>query len=350
MSTLQTATSAVTFADALKELEGATGLSGATARKVFDAILSGAWTPTQIAGVLVGLRMRPDDSEVLAAAVKAMRATMIPVAHSFERVVDTCGTGGDGQGTLNISTTAAIIVAAGGHVVAKHGNRAVSSRSGSADVLEALGIPLDLSAEQSATVLREVGISFLLASSHHPAMRYAMPVRRELGVRTIFNCLGPMANPASATHQLVGAFSNTIRPLLAQTLAKVGTKCAWVVCGKDGLDEISPFVPTAVTEWRDGQLREFEVSPEDFGLPRSPAGAIAGGDATQNAVQLEDLLANVPHPAKNAVLLNTAATFVVAEGLPFKEAVEKALLLLESGLAKRKLEEWRAFAQRMKES
>jgi anthranilate phosphoribosyltransferase len=340
----------VSFAEALKELESTAGLSGATARRVFDAILSGAWTPTQIAGLLIGLRLRPDDSDVLAAAVNAMRATMVPVAHPFERVVDTCGTGGDGQGTLNISTTAAIVVAAGGHVVAKHGNRAVSSRSGSADVLEALGIPLDLTAEQSAEVLREVGISFLLAALYHPAMRYAMPVRRELGVRTIFNCLGPMANPASATHQLVGAFSNTIRPLLAQTLAKVGAQCVWVVCGLDGLDEISPFVPTAVTEWRNGHLREFEVTPEDFGLSRSPAGAIAGGDAAHNAKQLEDLLANVPHPAKTAVLLNAAATFVIADDLTFVDATAKATQLVESGAAKQKLNEWRSAAQRKKSS
>ena len=277
MTAPHAAASNITFGEVLKELESPAGLSGALARRVFDAVLTGAWTPVQIAGLLVGLRLRPDNPDVYAAAVQAMRATMVPVEHSFDCVVDTCGTGGDGQGTLNISTTAAIVVASAGHVVAKHGNRAVSSRSGSADVLEALGIPLDLDPVKATNVLREVGISFLLASTHHPAMRYAMPARRELGVRTLFNCLGPMANPALATHQLIGAYSSSIRPMLAETLAKVGTRAVWVVCGHDGLDEVSPFAATSVTELRNGKIREFEVTPEDFGLPRSQAGAIAGG-------------------------------------------------------------------------
>jgi anthranilate phosphoribosyltransferase len=343
------ATNTISFAEVLKELESSSGLSALTARRAFDAVLSGNFTPAQIGGLLIGLRMRPDNPDVFAAAVKAMRDTMVRVDHTFDKVVDTCGTGGDGHGSLNISTAAAIIVAAGGHAVAKHGNRAVSSKSGSADVLEALGIPIDLDAAQSAALLREVGIAFLLAPTHHPAMRFATPVRRELGVRTIFNCLGPMANPAGATHQLIGAFSNEIRPLLAQTLARLDAKRIWVVCGHDGLDEVSPFVPTQVTELSQGKLREFEIAPEDFGLARSEAGAIAGGNSEENAKHLEAILSNVPHPATSAVLLNAAATFVVTDELDPKSATARARQLLESGAARKKLDDWRAAAQRKKQ-
>jgi anthranilate phosphoribosyltransferase len=343
-----TATTPATFAEAWRELESPAGLTAVTARRAFDAVLSGAWTPAQIAGLLVGLRLVPENADVFAAAVQSMRAAMVRLEHGYDHVVDTCGTGGDGLATLNISTAAAIVVAAAGHPVAKHGNRAVSSRSGSADVLAALGIPMDLDATQSGAVLREVGISFLLAPTHHPAMRFAMPVRRELGIRTIFNCLGPMANPASATHQLVGAFSNDVRPLIAATLAKVGTVRAWVVCGKDGLDEVSPFVSTSVTEVFRGRIREFEVTPADFGLTPSPAGAIAGGEGSENATQLEAILSNVPHPATDAVLLNAAAALVVAEDIDPKLATTKARQLIQSGAARQKLEDWRTVAQRQK--
>lgn len=338
----------ISFAKVLSEIESPAGLSGPTARLAFDAVLSGNWSEAQIAGLLIGLRLRPENSDVLAAAVEAMRATMVRVEHSFAQVLDTCGTGGDGQGTLNISTTAAIVVAAAGHVVAKHGNRAVSSRSGSADVLAALGIPLDLDVHQSAEILREVGISFLLAPNHHPAMRFAMPVRRTLGVRTVFNCLGPMANPARATHQLVGAYSDEIRPLLAETLAKTGSVRVWVVCGADGLDEVSPFGPTHVTESNRGVLREFEVVPEDFGLKRSPAGAIAGGNAEENALQLEAIIANQPHSARDAVILNAAAALVIAEDLAPTSAAQKAEQLIAGGAALNKLNEWRRVAQSKK--
>lgn len=338
----------LTFAEVLRELESPKGLSGPTAKRAFDAVLSGTFSPVQIAGLLIGLRMRPDHPDVLAAAVASMREAMVPVTHGFDKVVDTCGTGGDGQGTLNLSTASAIVVAAAGHIVAKHGNRAVSSRSGSADVLAAMGIPLDLTPQQSAQVLSDVGITFMMAPTHHPAMKHAVPVRRELAVRTIFNCLGPMANPARATHQLVGAFSQDIRPLLAQTLERSGSVAAWVVCGADGLDEVSPFGPTKVTELRQGVLREFEVTPEDFGLTRSPAGAINGGDAVENAKQLMDLLGAVPHPATDAVVLNAAAALVVAEGLAPKAAAEKAKSLLNSGAALKKLTDWRAGAARNK--
>jgi anthranilate phosphoribosyltransferase len=328
------------FPEVLKGIESTVGLSAAMARGAFDAVLGGTWTPAQIAGFLMALRLRGETPEVMAAAAESMRASMLRVEHNFERVLDTCGTGGDGQGTLNLSTAAAIIVAATGVVVAKHGNRAVSSRAGSADVLEQLGIVLGLDAASSSTILRSVGISFMLAPTHHPAMRHAMPVRRELGVRTIFNCLGPLANPAGATHQLLGAFSDEIRPVLAQTLRQLGTERAWVVCGRDGLDEVSPFGPTRVSEVTPTGVTELEVAPEDFGIDRSATGAIAGADGAYNARAIEAILGNQPHPATDAVVLNAAAALVVVESLEPKAATQKAREVIANGAALRKLKEW----------
>lgn len=310
------------------------------ARRAFDAIFDGSWTQAQIAGFLMALRLRGETPEVIAAAAESMRAAMLRVDHGFERVLDTCGTGGDGQGTLNLSTAAAIIVAGAGVVVAKHGNRAVSSRAGSADVLEQLGIVLGLDANSTANILKSVGISFMLAPTHHPAMRHAMPVRRELGVRTIFNCLGPLANPAGATHQLLGAFSNEIRPVLAQTLRQLGSDRAWVVWGRDGLDEVSPFGPTLVSEVSQCGVTELEISPEDFGINRSATGAIAGADAVFNARALEAILGNQPHPATDAIVLNAAAALVVVEGSAPKAATAKARETIASGAALAKLKEW----------
>jgi anthranilate phosphoribosyltransferase len=331
---------AVSFAEVYKAIESSRGLSSSLARGAFDAVLGGAWTPSQVSGFLIALRLRGETAEVIAAAAESMRASMLRVEHGFERVLDTCGTGGDGQGTLNLSTAAAIIVAASGVVVAKHGNRAVSSRAGSADVLEQLGIVLSLDQQATSAILGRVGITFMLAPAHHPAMRHAMPVRRELGVRTIFNCLGPLANPAGATHQLLGAFSNEIRPILAQTLNCLGTRRAWVVFGRDGLDEVSPFGPTLVSEVSPNGLAEFEVVPEDFGISRSAPGAIAGGDCADNARALETILRDQPHSATDAVVLNAAAAFVVAENLEPKAAAQKARELIANGAALRKLADW----------
>jgi anthranilate phosphoribosyltransferase len=225
--------------------------------------------------------------------------------------------------------------------VAKHGNRAVSSKAGSADVLSALGIPLDLSATQATQVLKEANISFLLAPTHHPAMRHAMPARKELGVRTIFNCLGPLCNPARATHQVIGVFSDALRSIIANTLKDLGSQTAWVVRGEDGLDEISPYGPTRVAELRQGNVRELLVTPEDFGLARSPAGAARGGDAAENARIIETVLAGEPHPSRDAFLLNAAAALVVADGISYQDAATRARLALESGAAKAALETWR---------
>ena len=333
------------FRGAFAELNTPGGISPATVERVFGEILEGVWTPVEVAGFAVALRMAGESPPVIAAAARAMRSTMIAVEHGFDTVVDTCGTGGDGRGTLNLSTGAAIIVAAAGVPVAKHGNRAVSSRSGSADVLEALGVPTSLPASAASEVLREAGIAFLMAPAHHPAMRHAAQARKELGIRTLFNCLGPLANPAGATHQLLGTYDDGLRSTLAETLRALGSERAWVVRSTDGLDEISPFAPTRVAELSDGRVTELTISPEDFGLPESAAGAIDGGDAQFNARALEAALRGQPHPATNALVLNAAGALVVAKRLDPKEAAELARSSIASGAAMDKLETWRRVAR-----
>jgi anthranilate phosphoribosyltransferase len=326
------------FNDVFAEMTGPSGLSPQTVRRVFDAIFAGAWTPAMVSGFLIALRLTGNETAtVIAAAASAMRAVMVPVTHRFDVLLDTCGTGGDGSASLNLSTGAALIASAAGVAVAKHGNRAATSRAGSADVLEAMGIPLDVPGARQNEVLAEAQIAFLFAQAHHPAMRHVMPVRRELGVRTLFNCLGPLANPAGATHQLLGAFDEAARPVLAAALAQLGTTRSWVVRSEDGLDEMSPFAATRISEVDGGRVRELSLTPEDFGLPRSPAGAIAGAEPAHNARVLEAILRNEPHPARDAILLNAAAALVVALGLEPKAATERARAALESGAANESL-------------
>ena len=343
-------TDTLPFSKVLAEIESTAGLSAETARKAFDEILEGLWTPAQIAGLLVALRARPDSPVVVTAAAQSLRAAMVPVKHDHAKVVDTCGTGGDGQGTLNLSTGAAIMLAAAGVTVAKHGNRAMSSRTGAADVLEQLGIPVTLGTDAVQSVLGEVGITFLLAPTHHPAMRFASPVRRELGVRTLFNCLGPLANPAGADHQLLGAFSDSIRPVLAEALRQLGSVRAWVVHSMDGLDEISPFGPTRVTELKAGGLTEFEITPEDFGLSRSEPGAIAGAGPEYNASVLQDVLSGAAHPSRTAFVVNAAAALAISESLSLRDAATRMQQILDSGAALEKLHAWRQAAQRQAQS
>jgi anthranilate phosphoribosyltransferase len=335
------------FSDVFAEMTGVGGLSPRTMRRVFNAIFAGAWTPATMSAFLMTLRLTGGEtSAVIAAAAAAMRAVMIPVPHHYALLLDTCGTGGDGSGTLNLSTGAALIAAAAGVPVAKHGNRAATSRSGSADVLEAMGIPLDVPGARQTEVLAEAQIAFLFAQAHHPAMRHVMPVRRELGVRTLFNCLGPLANPAGATHQLLGAFDDAIRPILAGALLELGTTRAWVVRSEDGLDEMSPFAPTRISEVANGRVREFSLAPEDFGLARSAAGAITGADPAHNARVLEAILRGEDHPARDAVLLNAAAALVVALEIEPKSATERARAVLESGAASEVLGRLRRAAAR----
>lgn len=335
--------SAPKFSDVYAELTSERGLSEATTRAVFDAIFAGSWTASQIGGLLVALRQR-ETAEIVAAAASAMRAAMLPVAHEFPKLLDTCGTGGDGSGSLNISTGAALVAAACGARVAKHGNRAATSRSGSADVLEALGIPLDVPAIAQAEVLGEAGIAFLFAQAHHPAMRHAMPARRELGIRTLFNVLGPLSNPARVTHQLLGAPDDATRKLLAQALLRLGVERAWVVRSADGLDEVSPFGETRVTEVHQGQLRERLIAPETFGFEPSPPGAIAGGEPADNARALTSILSGERHPAADAVALNAAAALVVFEDMDEREAGKRAREVLASGQGLRTLKSWSAAA------
>jgi len=334
------ATTPPKFSDVYAELMSERGLSEATTRAVFDAIFAGSWTPSQIGGFLVALRQRGETAEIIAGAAAAMRGAMVKVPHAFPKLLDTCGTGGDGSGSLNLSTGAALVAAAAGVRVAKHGNRAATSRSGSADVLESLGIPLDLPASAQGEVLDEAGIAFLFAMAHHPAMRHAMPTRRELGMRTLFNLLGPLSNPAGVTHQLLGAPDDASRKLLAEALLKLGVVRAWVVRSVDGLDEVSPFAETRVTEVDHGKLREHSISPESFGFALSPPGAIAGGEPADNARALTAILSGEKHPAADAVALNAAAALVVFDGLSERDAGAQAREVLASGKPMKTLSDW----------
>jgi anthranilate phosphoribosyltransferase len=342
---------AADFPRLLGELLGGHELSSDDTRSAFEAILAGAWTPVQVAGFAVALRMHGESAGTVVAATQAMRAAMTAVDHGLPVVVDTCGTGGDGAHTLNLSSGAAVVVAACDVPVAKHGNRSVSSRCGSADVFEALGIPLDIPPAKQGQVLREAGIAFLFATAHHGALKHAGVARKELGTRTIFNILGPLANPARATHQLVGVYADGLRPVLARALADLGLKRAWVVRGADGLDEVSPCAPTYVSAvGADGTVTETVVSPEDFGIARLAPGAIAGTDAAANARALSDIFEGRPHEAREAVVLNAAAALHVTTGDPPLACADRARRALDSGAARAILDRWKRVAQSAKVS
>jgi anthranilate phosphoribosyltransferase len=339
---------AIGFPRVFEELTSGRELSRELLRAAFDAIFAGAWTPVQVAGFAVALRVRGEDDVTISTAIEAMRTVMIPINHGLTKVLDTCGTGGDGLGTLNLSTAAAIVVAAAGLPVAKHGNRSVSSRAGSADVIEALGLPLELSPARHAQLLHQGRITFLYAPGHHPALRHVGAARRELGVRTLFNILGPIANPARATHQLIGVYDDRLRPILAGALGRLGAQRAWIVRGEDGLDEVSPFGMTRVTELAGGRLVEREIWPQDFGLRPSYRGALDGGDAAANAARILAILRGQDDPARDAVLLNAAAAIAIgceatARGdLP--AAATAAEQVLRSGAALHTFETWLALA------
>jgi anthranilate phosphoribosyltransferase len=314
-------------------------------RAAFDAILAGAWTPVEVGAFAVALRVLGESTEAIVAGALALRGAMTAVETDGEGVLDTCGTGGDSQGTLNLSTGAAILAAAVGVPVAKHGNRSISSRCGSADVVEALGIPIDVPPERQREVLARAGIAFLFAPAHHPALRHAAQARRELGIRTIFNALGPLANPARATHQLVGVYDDALRPVFAHALDRLGVQRAWVVRSEDGLDEVSPSAPTCVTELDRGVVRERLVTPEDFGVGRQDRESIAGAESQANAAALEAILQGRPHPAREPVVLNAAAALVVARGMEPREAAQAAGRALDDGSAWARLERWRRAAR-----
>lgn len=331
------------------ELSAQDELAPSTVRAAFDAILAGRWNAVQVGAFATALRLRKETSSLVAEGVRALREAMKTVDHDLPLTLDTCGTGGDGLGTLNLSSAAAIVVASMGIPVAKHGNRAASGRAGSADLYEALGIPLDLDAGVQARVLREAGITFLFAPAHHPALRHAAVARRELGIRTIFNALGPLANPARVSHQLIGTYDDALRPVLAEALRSLGTRRAWVVRGKDGLDEITPTGETFVTELRDGAISEHTVVPENFGIERCDLDALRGGSAGENAQMVLSILRGASHPARPAVVLNAAAAYVVATDAPLPEAADLADRALRSGAAFETLERWKAVAFAAKE-
>ena len=313
-------------------------LSAEQAREAFDLMMSGAATPVQMSAFLMGLRVRGETVEEIAGGAAAMRAHAVPV-EPVDGAVDTCGTGGDGLGTRNISTATAFVVAGCGVPVAKHGNRAASSRSGSADVLAALGLQLDLEPDAITRLMRETGFGFLFAPKHHGAMRHVAPVRAELGCRTIFNLLGPLSNPAGAKRQLVGVFAERWVEPMAHVLAALGAECAWVVHGSDGLDEITTTGPTFVAEVRDGAVQTFTVTPEDAGLARARLADLKGGTPEENAQAIRDLLDGAPGPYRDIVLLNAAATLIVAgKADSLKDGTVLAAEAVDTGRARRVLE------------
>jgi anthranilate phosphoribosyltransferase len=328
------------MSDTLKALIGPAAdgpLTAAEAGRAFDAIMDGEASPAQIAGFLMALRTRGEAVDEIAAAARAMRARAAPV-RAPEDAMDIVGTGGDGKGTLNISTGAAIVVAGAGVPVAKHGNRALSSRSGAADALGALGVEVMVPAEVAERALAACGLCFMMAPMHHAAMRHVQPVRGELGTRTVFNILGPLTNPAGVRHQLTGAFSRAwLRPM-AETLDRLGTRTAWLVHGADGTDEVSISGITHVVALCSGEFAEREVHPEEAGLPVHDFDEIRGGSAADNARALRALLDGAPGAYRDAVVLNAAAALVVAgRASGLREGAAMAAESIDSGAARTKV-------------
>jgi anthranilate phosphoribosyltransferase len=315
---------------------------------VMRQIMRGELTQAQIAGFIIGLRVKKETVGEIAAAAQVMRefATMVPLK-SHEHVVDVVGTGGDGAHTFNISTAATFVSAAAGAKVAKHGNRSVSSRSGSADVLEALGAKLELSPAQIASSIETVGVGFMFAPSHHPAMKYAAPVRKELGVRTIFNILGPLTNPAGAQSQLLGVFHPDLVGIQTRVLQRLGAKHVMVVYGRDGLDEISISGETLVGELVGGEIREYELHPSQFGLEVYDRRAIQVNSVDESKQMILAVLENQPGPALNIVVLNAGAALYVAgvaKSLP--DGIERARKVIAKGEARQKLDDFVAFTKK----
>ena len=324
-------------------------LSRDEARSVMSEVLAGECTDAQIAALLVALHMKGETVEEIVGFAEAIRAAAAPLSlHQNSTVdvsgterdalVDTCGTGGDTSGTFNISTATALVVAGAGVRVAKHGNRSVTSKCGSADVMEALGVNINLPPARLAACLEEVGIAFLFAPAMHSAMKYVQPARRELRLRTVFNLLGPLTNPAGASAQVVGVYSATLVEKLAEALSMLGLRRALVVHGLDGLDEITITGPTRVAEVREGTVRSYEVTPEEFGMSRAELDAISGGDAADNAAIIREILGGEKSPRRDVVLLNAAAALVAAgRSDHLGAAIPLAAHSIDSGAAARRL-------------
>jgi len=320
-------------------------LTRAEAREVLDEVMRGDATPGQIGGFLVALRAKGETADEIAGCAEAMRAHVLLVHPTREDVVDVVGTGGDGARTFNISTTAAIVAAAAGAAVAKHGNRAVSSASGSADVLEALGYTLEQPPERIAESIDGLGFGFMFAPAHHPAMRHAAPVRRELGTRTVFNVLGPLTNPAGARAGVFGVYSPELVRTIADVLAALGARRAFVVHGAHGIDELSPAGPNAVCEVVNGDVREREIDPRDLGLERCDPNELVGGTAEENARTAREILAGTPGGKRDAVLLNAAGAIAAAgHADDLREGLGLAAEAIDSGRAGERLEQLVTFS------
>jgi anthranilate phosphoribosyltransferase len=332
---------------ALAQLLDGRDLTRDEARRVMDTIMSGEATPAQIGGFLVALRLKGETADEIAGCAEAMRAHVLPVSPSRSDLVDTAGTGGDGGNTFNISTAAALDAAAAGAGVAKHGNRSVSSLSGSADVLEELGFELALSPDRIAQSIDELGFGFMFAPAHHPAMKHAGPVRRELAARTVFNVLGPLTNPAGARAQVVGVYTPLLVPVIADVLAKLGARRAFVVHGAGGIDELSPAGMNLVCEVVDGDVRRREIDPLDLGIPRCDPEELRGGTAAENARTIREVFEGAAGACRSAIVLNAAGAIAagghardLAEGIPLAQAA------LDSGAAAERLEQLVAFSRR----
>jgi len=325
---------------AIKAVTEDKNLSSDDMKSVMQLIMTGEATPAQVGGFLIGLRMKGETVEEVAAAASVMRDLSTRVDVDKEQLVDTCGTGGDASGSFNISTASAFVVAAAGGKVAKHGNRSVSSKSGSADVLEAAGVNLELTPEQVAACVNDIGVGFMFAPMHHSAMKHAIGPRREMAVRTIFNVLGPLTNPAGAPNQVLGVFSNDWVEPLAQVLKQLGSDHVLVVHADDGLDEISIGSATHVAELKDGEVTTYKVEPEDFGMQRADLSALKADDAKHSLHIIKSVLANEAGPARDIVCLNAGAA-IYAAGLvsSFAEGVGRAQEVIASGEAAAKLEQ-----------
>jgi anthranilate phosphoribosyltransferase len=334
--------------EAIAKVVDGQNLSRAEAMAVMEEIMTGQATPAQWGALMTGLRLKGETVDEIAGFAAVMRRFATPVATS-RAVVDTCGTGGDGRGTFNVSTTAAFVAAGAGATIAKHGNRSMTSRCGSADVLEALGVNIALTPEQVQACMEEAGIGFMFAQLFHPAMKFAAGPRREIGIRTVFNVLGPLTNPAGARAQVLGVPSAALVSRLAEALALLGTHHALVVHGEDGLDEISLATGTQVHEARDGDVRSYRIEPANFGLEAAPTDAIRGGTVDRNVAIARAILDGQAGPTRDVVLLNAGAALYVAGISPSIPAgIRRAAEELDSGRVREKVEQVATASQRIK--
>jgi len=326
--------------EAISRVTKGESLTQEEANKVMNEIMEGKATDAQIGSFLTALKMKGETSEEISGCAQVMRDKALPIKSRHSVLVDTCGTGGDGTGTFNISTTVAFVAAGAGLAVAKHGNRSVSSQSGSADVLEALGVKIDLAPNEVEQILDQIGIGFLYAPNFHKAMKYAAGPRKEIGIRSIFNILGPLTNPARARYQVVGVYDVGLTEVVARGLERLGVEAAFVVHGAGGLDELSTLGPSKLTQLNKGSIKTFEITPEDFGLSRSQINSIKGGSAQYNAEITRKVLSGEKGPHRDIVVLNAAAVFAITgftEDLG--EGVKLARDTIDSGKALDKLEE-----------